>query len=181
MRKVIHCPLTQIPIPIIVGSDKEMIAFLSKHEKGFNKTEATERIRSCDAMVVDVQYNGLSTWAVYFRYTDVTKGVLFKDLAHETFHLWGSLHALMYGNDFVQYHTDQDEECAYHFARLFDETAKVIAEADSKFQKQARLDDSIHKQLEQNEIKSEGIPFIAIDGTDKTAEEIIAELREKST
>ena len=37
-----------------------------------------------------------------------------------------------------------------------------------------KLNESIHKQLEQNKIESEEIPFIAIDGTDKTAEEIIA-------
>jgi hypothetical protein len=59
--------------------------------------------------------------------------------------------------------------------------AKVVAEADERFQKEAKLNESIHKQLEQNKIESEEIPFIAVDGTDKTAEEIIAELRNKNT
>lgn len=180
MRKTIYCPLTNLPVPIIVGSENEMISFLSKHDKQFDRKESTERIKNCDAMVVDVQYKGYDTWAVYFRYEDIQKGVKFKDLAHETFHLWGSLNAFMYGSEYVQYHLDQDEQCAYHFARLFDDIAKVIAEADEKFQKEAKLNESIHKQLEQNKIESEEIPFIAVDGTDKTAEEIIAELRNKN-
>ena len=201
--------MTNLPIPVIVGNENEMLSFLSKHDKQFDKKESAERIKNCDAMVVDVQYKGYDTWVVYFRCDDVRKGVKFKDLAHETFHLWGSLNAFMYGSEYVQYHLDQDEQCAYHFARLFDDMAKVIAEADERFQKGAKesnkainypssyqvsetteqygtaqtesIETMVAKINEQNKIESEEIPFIAIDGTDKTAEEIIADLRKKNT
>ena len=79
MRKEIHCPLTRLPIPVIVGNENEMLSFLSKYDKQFDRKESTDRIKNCDAMVVDVQYKGYDTWVVYFRYDDVRKFMRMKD------------------------------------------------------------------------------------------------------
>ena len=183
MRKEIHCPLTRLPIPVIVGNENEMLCFMrkQKHLDPIETEGLLKRLECCDGMVAETKYKGYDTWVVFLRKDDKSKGVTYNVAVHETFHLWGSLTSYMYGNDVVQYHIDSDEQCAYHFGKLFTDLTNVVAEADKRFQKEAKLNESIHKQLEQNKIESEEIPFISIDGTDKTAEEIIAELRNKNT
>lgn len=132
MRKDIHCPLTNITVPIIVGPYKDMIQFIKKNNKEADIDWFERRLKKCEAMVAETKYRNNDTWVVFFRWEEQDEGISYQTVAHESFHLWGSITGLIDGTERVLYDPNDDEHYAYHFEQIFDRVLQVVIEADRR-------------------------------------------------
>ena len=181
MIKNLYCPLTGLQIVLIVGEEKEGIQFAkNKIKKGDNQKYVIDSFDgSCDGQVFILQP---SAFLVYLRMDESTgNSVSYDTLVHEVFHLWTRIKSIIYGSDTIKIDINQDEESAYHFATLFTMIEKEVVKHVKRFDKKTKLFNEMMEHVREDEkIKSEEIPFIAVGGTDRTAEEIIAELKEEN-